>query len=107
MSKDTDVFVISPNRQTFYFPEKCLEIEYVLKYDSLEACKGIWLARAALKITKIQIFKFREVKCSSVWRYDKNIRFFLQKRTFKMVSDLVSLSKPFHKAVAVQLNRGW
>ena len=40
------------------------------------------MARAAFKITKIQIFKFRKVKCSSVWRYDKNISTFWQKRTF-------------------------
>ena len=53
----------------------CLEIEDVLDFEGLEACKGqeghIWLARAALKITKIQIFKVRKVKCSSVWRYAK------------------------------------
>ena len=50
LSEDTDVFVISPNRPTFYFPElenlslvvteNCLEIEDVLKFESLEACKG-------------------------------------------------------------------
>ena len=41
--------------------ENCLEIEDVLKCESLEPCKGKkatfgWLAKAALKITKIQIF---------------------------------------------------
>ena len=33
-------------------------------------------------VTKIQIFSFREEKCSSVWSYDKNISIFWQKRTF-------------------------
>ena len=33
-------------------------------------------------VTKIQIFSFREEKCSSVWSYDKNISVFWQKRTF-------------------------
>ena len=57
--------------------ENCLKIKDVLKFESLETCivyrqEGrLWLARAALKITKIQVFKFRKVKCSSVWRYDK------------------------------------
>ena len=64
--------------------ENFLEIEDVLKFESLEACKGhLWLARAALKITKIQIFSFRKEKGSSVWSYDKNISTFWQKHTFK------------------------
>ena len=29
------------------------------------------VARAALKITKIQILKFWKIKCSFFWRYDK------------------------------------
>ena len=45
------------------------------------------LARAALKITKIQSFGFREEKCSSVCSYDKNIDTFWQKRTFKEDSE--------------------
>ena len=49
MSEDTDVFVITPNRRTFFCPEtenlnlvteKCLEIEDVLKFECLEACTG-------------------------------------------------------------------
>ena len=42
MSDDTDVFVITPNRGTFFFPEteNCLEIENVLKFESLEAYEG-------------------------------------------------------------------
>ena len=60
--------------------ENCLEIEDVLKFESLEACKDkkavFWLVRADLKITKIQIFSFRKEKCSSVWRYDKDISAF-------------------------------
>ena len=33
-------------------------------------------------VTKIQIFSFREEKCSFVWSYDKSISTFWQKRTF-------------------------
>ena len=64
-SEITDVFVITLNRQTFFFPEteNCLEIEDVLKFESLEPCKG---KKAALKIIEIQIFSFREEKYSSV-----------------------------------------
>ena len=45
--------------------ENCFAIEDILKFESLEACKGKrdtfgYLARVALKITKIQIFSFRE-----------------------------------------------
>ena len=41
LSEDTDVFVITLNRRTFFFPEteNCLEIEDALKFESLEACK--------------------------------------------------------------------
>ena len=55
--------------------ENCLEIEDLLKFETLEACKvkKIWLARAAFKIIEVQIFKLRKVKWSSVWRYEKNI----------------------------------
>ena len=55
--------------------ENCLEIEDVLKFESLEACKSkkATFALTALKIAKIQIFSFREEKCLSVWNYDKNI----------------------------------
>ena len=63
------------------------------------ACKGKkaafgYLARAALKITKIQIFNFREEKCSSVWSYVENIRTFWKKRTFMSYFDpsLVTIS---------------
>ena len=75
LSEDTNVFDITPKRRTFFFLEtenlNCLEIEEVLKFESLEAIvKGqegrLWLARAALKITKIQIFSFKEEKCLSV-----------------------------------------
>ena len=47
-SESTDVFVITSNRWTFFFPEteiwilvteNCLEIEDVLKFESLEACQ--------------------------------------------------------------------
>ena len=45
LSEDTDVFDITPKRRTFFFPESenlnfddCLEIEKVLKFESLEAC---------------------------------------------------------------------
>jgi hypothetical protein len=34
-------------------------------------------------VTKTQIFKFRKIKCSSVWSYDKNISIFWQKRNFR------------------------
>ena len=61
--------------------ENCLEIEDVLKFESLEPCKGN-KAKAALKITKIQIFRLREEKCSSLWSFDKNISIFWQKCTF-------------------------
>ena len=40
MSEDNDVFVTTPNRRKFFFPENCSEIEDVLKFESLEACKG-------------------------------------------------------------------
>ena len=40
-----------------------LEIEDVFKFDSLEACKGK-KASTALKLPKIQIFKFRKIKGS-------------------------------------------
>ena len=51
LSEDNDVFVITPNRKTFSFPEtenlnfglvteSCLEIEDVLKFESLDACKA-------------------------------------------------------------------
>ena len=49
LSEDTDVFGKSANLQTFYFlnlkiwilvSENCLQIEDVLKFGSLEACKG-------------------------------------------------------------------
>ena len=52
-SESTDKSVLSSNRQSFYFPEcenlnfsdyilvteSCLEIENVIKFDILEACK--------------------------------------------------------------------
>ena len=80
LSEYTDVFVITPSRQTFFFPEtknlnfggwkllrnwKFLEVWKLKGSEGQEAC--LWLARAALKITKIQIFSFREEKCSSIW----------------------------------------
>ena len=51
MSEDINVFVKTPNRQTFFFPEtenlnfsdvteNCLEIEDVLKFEKLKACMG-------------------------------------------------------------------
>ena len=42
MSEDTDVFVETSDRQTFFFPEtkNCLEIKDVLKFESIEPCKG-------------------------------------------------------------------
>ena len=45
--------------------KNCLEIEDVLNFESSEAFKGkkVVLAKAALKISKIQIFSFREEKC--------------------------------------------
>ena len=69
--------------------ENYLEIEDVLKLESLEACKG----KKALKITKIQIFSFREEKWLSVWCCDKNISTFWQKRTFKVPALSVILQK--------------
>ena len=67
LSEDTDDFVITPNRRTFVFPENlnfgdwklfrnwgCLK---VWKLKGLQGQEGhIWQARAALKITKIEIF---------------------------------------------------
>ena len=38
-------------------------------------------------VTKIQILKFRKIKCSSFRRYDKNISIFWQKSTFKQHGD--------------------
>ena len=48
--EDTDVFVITPNRRIFFLTETeslnfefwrlCLEIEDILKFESLEACNG-------------------------------------------------------------------
>ena len=35
-----------------------------------------------ISVTKIQIFSFREEKCSSIWSYDKNISTFWKKHTF-------------------------
>ena len=50
--------------------ENCLESEDILRFEYLDACKG---KKAALKITKTQIFSFREEKCSLVWSYDKTV----------------------------------
>ena len=77
--------------------ENCLEIEDVLKFESLEG--HILLARAALKITKIQIFRFRKIKCSSVWRYDKNISTLIQKSViYKQNGHFMSRSTSIMKA---------
>jgi hypothetical protein len=53
LSEDTDVFVITPTDKHFstmklkiriLMTENCIEIEDVLKFESLEACKGFgWL----------------------------------------------------------------
>ena len=43
---------------------------------------GLCSTCVEFSVTKIQIFKFRKVKCSSVWRYDKNISICCQKRAF-------------------------
>ena len=56
--------------------EKCLEIEDVLKFEYLEACKG---KKAILKVTQNQIFSFGEEKCSSVWSFDKKHNYLLTK----------------------------
>ena len=42
LSEDPDVFVITSNRPTIFIPEteNCLEIEDVLLFESLKACKG-------------------------------------------------------------------
>ena len=40
------------------------------------------LRQPQFSATKVQIFKFRKIKCSSIWRYDKNISIFCQKRAF-------------------------
>ena len=87
LSEGSDVFVITPNRRIFFFPETENLIFFWLKtaqilreFESLKGLQGqegcISMARTVLKITKIQIIKFRRVKCLSVWRYDKSISTF-------------------------------
>ena len=64
---------ISTNVWTFFFPELkdlnfgeiCLEIEDAFKFDSL-VVRARRPVSTALKITKIQIFKFRKIKDSCV-----------------------------------------
>ena len=88
-SESTDVFVITSNRQTFFFPET-----ENLNFGDFEGClsqpKAAFLPLQASKLsnfktssiskqfsdTKIQIFSFRKEKCSSVWSYEKNISIF-------------------------------
>ena len=45
--------------------------------------------------TKIQIFSFREEKCSFVWSYDKNISTLWQKRTFTVTFLSILVVKTF------------
>ena len=49
LSESTNVFIMTSNRRTFFCPEtenlnlvteNCLEIDDILKFESLEACKG-------------------------------------------------------------------
>ena len=49
-------FIFLNLKKKNWVTENYLEIEDVLKFETLEACKvkKIWLARAALKITEIQ-----------------------------------------------------
>ena len=62
----TDSFVISSNIWTFYFPElKNLNFGH---WNLLRNWSLI-IARAALKITKIQMFMFGKIKGSYVWGY--------------------------------------
>jgi hypothetical protein len=59
--------------------------------------------------TKIQIFNFREVKCSSVWRYDKNISIFWQKRTFTKFFYFASalVNKSYWSGLKTLCSDGW
>ena len=57
--------ILKQMNQTIFLKLK-LEIQDVLKFDSSESCKGkkerqAWQDSAALKITKIQNFKFRKL----------------------------------------------
>ena len=62
LSESTDVFVTTPNRLTFFFPET----------ESL----NFGHFKAAFSVNKIETFSFGEEKCLSVWNYDKNISTF-------------------------------
>ena len=56
--------------------EICLDIEKILKFDSLEV-KGqecrVLLVSAALEVRKNKYFTFKKIKGSCVWGYDKFI----------------------------------
>ena len=85
----TNVFVITPNRRTFFFPETenlnfgdfqgCPSLTNVT-FLSLKASKLPNLKASSIfkqfSVTKNQIFSFKKEKCSSVWRFDKNIIIF-------------------------------
>ena len=79
--------------------ENSLDIEFVLKFESLEDFKGrkVSLARAALKITKIQNFKLRKVKYSSVWRYDKNIPLLSKKKKIDKTANSEKIDETLRK----------
>ena len=84
---------ISTNIWTFFFPElknlnfddwnflrnwKCLQVWQL-------SCKGKKAGYAALKITRIQIFKLRPKKNSCVWWYDKCFSTFWEKYLVQLI----------------------
>jgi len=92
LSEGTGVFVISPNRLTFNFPEleslnfsDCYgcpsQLNVALQAYKLSNFKTYSISKH-FSVTKIQKVQ-KNKKCSSVWRYDKNIGIFWQKSTFK------------------------
>jgi hypothetical protein len=78
LSESTDVFVITSNRRTFFFPETETEnfiffiFKAALASQRWPSCPYKPLSFQTLGhpqfqiFTKIQIFSFREEKCSSV-----------------------------------------
>ena len=55
-------------------------------------------------VTKIQIFSFREAKCSSVWSHQRSISIFWQKRTFNHLRRTEFHSKTTLKSNLHQVN---
>ena len=86
----------------------------VWKLRASQGQKGcLWLAGAAWRVTKIQIFSFRKEKCSSVWSYDKYISTFWQKLTFnwsaKTWGAIAHLSHPYPTSlnVSIRFHSSW